>query len=156
MFSSLFSKILVPYDGSTHSKKALSRAMEVAHNVDSEILVFSVINVGYVPPPGLLRSLSLGKSEKESIKKFQQSMRKDTEKMLQGAVNQCKKNGITAGYKIGKGNIAQEILNLAKKRRMSIIIIGSQGLHGISKLKSLGSVSRKVSELAHCPVLIVR
>ena len=76
--------------------------------------------------------------------------------MLQDAVNQCKKNGITARYKIGKGNIAQEILNIAKNRRISIIIIGSQGLHGISKLKSLGSVSRKVSELAHCPVLIVK
>lgn len=156
MFSSLFSKILVPYDGSSHSKKALLRAMEVAHNVDSEVLVFSVVNVGYVSPPGLLRGLSFGKSEKESIRKFQDGVKKDAEKMLQNAVNQCKKNGITASYKIGKGNIAKEILDLAKKRHISVIIIGSQGLHGIDKLKSLGSVSRKVSEHAHCPVLIVR
>lgn len=156
MFSSLFSRILVPFDGSLYSKKALTKAIEVAHNVDSEILLFTVINVGYVSPPGLLRGLSFGKSEKEAMKKWKSRVKSDTEKMLAREVEQCKKKGVSAKYKIGSGNISQEILKISKNKKISIIIIGSNGLHGIGKLKSLGSVSRRVSELADCPVMIVR
>ncbi|NIP61389.1 MAG: universal stress protein, partial [Nitrosopumilaceae archaeon] len=35
-------------------------------------------------------------------------------------------------------------------------VIGAQGLRGLSAFKTLGSVSRKVSEYASCPVLLVR
>ena len=48
MFSKMLTKILVPYDGSKYSVKALTRATELAHNLDSEILLFSVVNVGYI------------------------------------------------------------------------------------------------------------
>lgn len=62
-----------------------------------------------------------------------------------------------AHYKIIiDGNIAEEILKTAKQKLVDLIVIGSQGLHGISRIKTLGSVSRKVSELADCVVLIVR
>ncbi len=156
MFSSLFTRILVPYDGSKFSKKALQRAIEVAHNLDSEIYLFSVVNVGYISPPGMLHGLTRTKSEKEAVKKWTRTVKKDAEKMLQSAVNQCKSKGITARYNVTDGNVSKEILDFANKKKATIIIIGSQGLHGIEKLKSLGSVSRKVSEHAHCPVLIVR
>ncbi len=156
MFSSLFTRILVPYDGSKFSKKALQRAIEVAHNLDSEIFLFTVVNVGYISPPGMLHGLTRTKSEKDTMKKWAATVKKDAEKMLQSAVNQCKSKGITARYNVSQGNISKEILEFAKKKKSTIVIIGSQGLHGIEKLKSLGSVSRKVSEHAHCPVLIVR
>jgi nucleotide-binding universal stress UspA family protein len=37
-----------------------------------------------------------------------------------------------------------------------MIVIGSKQLKGVNKLKTLGSVARKVSETAHCPVMIIR
>ena len=83
-------------------------------------------------------------------------MRIDAEKMLEIARKKCQEKGITVSYSIAKGNIANEILNFSKKKRISLIVIGSQGLHGIEKFKTLGSVSRRVSEYAGCPVLIVR
>ena len=152
----MFTRILVPYDGSKFSKKALQRAIEVAHNLDSEIFLFSVVNVGYISPPGMLHGLTRTRSEKEAMKKWAVTVKKDSEKMLLAAVNQCKRKGITAKYNVSQGNISKEILDFAKKKKATIIIIGSQGLHGVGMLKSLGSVSRKVSEEAHCPVLIVR
>ena len=76
--------------------------------------------------------------------------------MLQLAVKRCDENGISASYNILQGNVASEILNFAKKKRISLIIMGSKGLHGIEKIMTLGSVSRKVSEQAKCPVLLVR
>lgn len=155
MFSKMLTRILVPYDGSKYSIKALSKAMELAHNLDSEIFLFTVINLDYISPPGML-GLIKTKSEKESIKKWRKTVRIDAEKMLEIARKKCQEKGITISYSIAKGNIANEILNFSKKKKISLIVIGSQGLHGIEKFKTLGSVSRRVSEYAGCPVLIVR
>ena len=155
MFSKMLTRILVPYDGSKYSIKALSKAMELAHNLDSEIFLFTVINLDYISPPGML-GLIKTKSEKESIKKWRKTVRIDAEKMLESARKKCQEKGITVSYSIAKGNIANEILNFSKKKKISLIVIGSQGLHGIEKFKTLGSVSRRVSEYAGCPVLIVR
>lgn len=155
MFSKMLTKILVPYDGSKFSEKALQRAMELAHNLDSEIFLFSVVYVDYISPPGML-GLVRTKSEKESVKKWKQKVLTDTEKMLKNAAKKCESKGITVHYSYARGNIANEILNYSKKKRISLIVIGSQGLHGIEKIKTLGSVSRRVSEHASCPVLIVR
>jgi nucleotide-binding universal stress UspA family protein len=155
MFSKMLTKILVPYDGSKYSTKALARATELAHNLDSEIILFSVVNVGYVSPPGLLGIIK-SKKEKETIKKWSKSVRTDTEKMLKNALKKCESKGITASYVISEGEISSKILDFATKKRISLIVIGSHGLHGIGKLKTLGSVSRRVSENAKCPVLIVR
>lgn len=156
MFSKMLTKILVPYDGSKFSVKALTRAMELAHNLESEIFLFSVVNVGYISPPGLLRSLINSKEEKAAIKKWSKSVREDAEKMLKKAVKKCHSKGITASYWIDQGDIAGKILDFAKDKKISLIIIGSVGLHGLGKLKTLGSVSRRVSENAKCPVLIIR
>ena len=151
----MLTKILVPYDGSKYSTKALTRATELAHNLDSEIILFSVVNVGYVSPPGLLGIIK-SKKEKEAIKKWSKSVKTDTEKMLKNALKKCESKGITASYVISEGEISSKILDFATKKRISLIVIGSHGLHGIGKLKTLGSVSRRVSENAKCPVLIVR
>jgi nucleotide-binding universal stress UspA family protein len=156
MFSTMLTKILVPYDGSKYSVKALTRAIELAHNLDSEIFLFSVVNVGYISPPGLLRGLIKSKEEKSAIKKWSKSVKLDAEKMLKNAVKKCESKGITVSHSIEQGDIAGKILDFSKKKKISLIIIGSHGLHGIAKLKTLGSVSRKVSENASCPVLIVR
>ena len=155
MFSKMLSKILVPYDGSKYSIKAISRAMELAHNLDSEIFLFSVVHQSYISPPGIL-GLTRTKSEKDAIKKWIKTIRKDTETMLKMAVKRCDENGITASYNISQGNVANEILNFVKKKNISLIVIGSQGLHGVEKLMTLGSVSRRVSEQAKCPVLLVK
>lgn len=155
MFSKMLTRILVPYDGSKYSARALTRAMELSHNLDSEIFLFSVVYVDYISPPGML-GLIRTKSEKEAVKKWTKSVRADAEKMLKLAVKRCDEKGISASYNITQGNVVNEILSFAKRKRISLIVIGSHGLHGIGKLKTLGSVSRRISEQAKCPVLLVR
>ena len=46
----------------------------------------------------------------------------------------------------------EQILRFAKNNKIDMIVMGSQRLKGISKIKALGSVTRKVSESADCPV----
>ena len=155
MFSKMLTRILVPYDGSKYSVKALTRAMELARNFDSEIFLFTVVYVNYISPPGML-GLVKTKSEKETIKKWKKLVRTDAENTLKLVVKRCEEKGISISYIVTQGNIADEILKFAKRKRISLIVIGSQGLHGIKKLKTLGSTSRKISEQAKCPVLLIR
>ena len=156
MFSNMLKKILVPYDGSKYSEKALRRAMELAHNLDSEILLLTVTNVSYISPPGMLQGLTRSKSEKEAMKRYEKSVKRDTEEVLKDAKKKCQEKGITVSNIVKEGDVTDEILKFAKKRKVTLIVIGAQGLSGLSTFKILGSVSRKVSEYATCPVLLVR
>ena len=54
------------------------------------------------------------------------------------------------------GNPANEIVDFADKKKVDLLIMGSNGLQGLAKIKRLGSVSRKVSERISCPITIIR
>ncbi|MFL6344829.1 MAG: universal stress protein, partial [Nitrososphaeraceae archaeon] len=54
------------------------------------------------------------------------------------------------------GNPAEDIIDIANnKQKVDLIMMGSTGLKGISKVRVLGSVSRHVCENANCPVMLV-
>lgn len=53
------------------------------------------------------------------------------------------------------GKPSKEILALAKELDADCIVMGFEGLHGLNKIRALGSVSRAVMEDAACPVMIV-
>lgn len=151
----IFSRILVPHDGSKFSKHALDIATEVAKKEKSKIDIISVINADYVNPPGGLLGI-VSPSSINAIEKIMASSKKETSKMLESEASKCRNKGIKTDCKVLTGNTTYEILKFAKQKKTTLIVIGSQGLHGIHKLKILGSTSRKVSEAANCPVLIVR
>ncbi len=155
MASSIVSRILVPYDGSKYSKQALAKALEIAKKDESKIDIITVVNVDYIQPPGSLLGM-VSPSSVQAIKKLSLSVKKEATQILASQVSKCRSKGLKADSKVLSGDITEEILKYAKQKKMSLIVIGSQGLHGIKKLKILGSTSRKVSEHASCPVLIVR
>jgi nucleotide-binding universal stress UspA family protein len=153
----MYQRILVPFDGSKFSKNALNEAIKIAQMTDGVIYLCTIISMGNIVPPGSLLGLVKSASTGDLQRRLIRSAKIQAERLEQSQVSYCKSKGVKAYYKIiVNGNIAEEILKVAKKKTIDLIVIGSQGLHGIGKIKSLGSVSRKVSELASCPVLIVR
>lgn len=54
-----------------------------------------------------------------------------------------------------EGSPAEAIINVAKTRGSTVIVMGSRGISTIAELV-LGSTSHKVTSHAPCPVLIVR
>jgi nucleotide-binding universal stress UspA family protein len=54
------------------------------------------------------------------------------------------------------GLSADKIIEIAIAENVDLIIMGTTGLTGVSKIKALGSVARNVSERAKCPVMLVR
>lgn len=149
-----YGRILVPYDDSKYSRKALVEAIDVAQETGSEIHIINIIGV-ISDEPGIIQDLvnkKLKKLEKETIK----SQKIRTNRMLQEKLKMCKRYGIQVICDVLVGKPVDSILKYAKDNGVELIIIGSKGLNRFNKLKALGSVSRRIAEEAKCPVMIVR
>jgi len=148
-------QILVPTDGSKFARKALLHAIKIAKSFGSRIHIITVVDTADFPPGMLLALLKKDKRLEESIAEFMVAAKTQARRDLLAEVAICKSRGVDATYDIISGKPVEMILKFARGRKVDLIVIGSQGLHGINKLKVLGSVSRKVSELAPCAVMIV-
>lgn len=149
-----YEQILVPYDGSKYCKKSLEEAIEIAKKFGSNIHLLHVVDALTVVP-----SVYNSPDAIMDLKKLERVLKNVVSKsdlMLRNEILQCKEKGVDADYKIITGSAADGILKFAKKMEIDLIVMGSQGLSGIRKILALGSVSRKVSELAQCPVLLVK
>lgn len=154
------SRILVPYDGSEYSNKAVRQTIEYAQSLskEAEIILMYVVPEIHLPPSydyGM--KISYVKSTKEYRKELYQQMKMRALEMLDRKKDEFKDAAINnVRTRVSMGNPIEKILDLASAEKVDLIVIGSIGLSGISKLRALGSVSRSVSERAKCPVLIVR
>lgn len=149
-----YGRILVPYDGSKYYKKSLEEAIEIAKKFGSKIYLLHVIDALTAIPP-----IHDDPDYHIEMKKFQQVLKNAVSKsdlILRNEVLHCKEKDVDADHRVIIGSAADVILKFAKKTEIDLIVMGSQGLSGIRKIMALGSVSRKVSELAQCPVLLVK
>ncbi len=150
-----FEKILVPTDGSKFARKALLHAIKIAKRFGSKIHIVIVVDPEDFPPGMLLGLLKKDKLLEESIAKFMAAVKTRARREVLAEAAICKSEGVDAIYDILSGKPVEMILKYANGKKIDLLVIGSQGLRGLSKLKVLGSVSRKVSELAPSAVLIV-
>jgi nucleotide-binding universal stress UspA family protein len=149
----MVSKILVPHDGTEMSDKALKKAIELANAFKSELLLLHIIEQIPIPP-----SIMLG-SDSVLINRARRSVKRELEqgwnKMAETKTREIDRKNVKATCSCLVGSAADQILKFAKANKIDIIVMASRRFKGISKLKVLGSVTRKVSEMADCPVLIV-
>jgi nucleotide-binding universal stress UspA family protein len=156
---------VVPIDGSKASENALEYTIKLQQNLlpspNKEIIILNVLPHFHVPSgfERPMKSLKTGKTT--SLTDFIQEMNEVIKKEWNDKLSDIKKKYETPDIKIkteiieGSSSIADNIISFADKENADIIVIGNIGLGGISKIKTLGSISRKVSEKANCPVLIV-
>lgn len=147
-----YQRILVPYDGSKFSEKALKEAIKIAKKFDSDLFILTVIDASSVSIPKTKKGVML------DVKKFARTLKNHTAKLdlkLRDEVLRCKEDGVSADYELVMGKPAEIILKFAKKREINLIAMGIQGLTGFGRLKAIGSISRRISEQASCPVLLV-
>lgn len=150
--------ILVSHDGHSMSDKALKYALDIAESMNMRIKIVRVIDEAIaISTMAQLRDVE------------RQRIRKDVELQLaktrQREYNKLKKQlatshsrGVEAYALVLEGDVVEKITSIIDKERPYIVVVGSRRLQsrGLSKLKNLGSVARKLSEESKCPVLIVR
>ncbi|HZB65427.1 MAG TPA: universal stress protein [Nitrososphaeraceae archaeon] len=163
-----YNKILVPYDSSKLSETALEHAIQIAkmsigYSRDNivNVILFYVTPVIHIPVTVgtiLLKSNKTGKtiSLTQYIKELHQEIKENAIKMLNEKIKEYKNvENISLQSKVIIGEPANEIIKFANDEKMDLIIMGTTGLGGIKKFV-FGSVARKVSEKAPCPVMLVR
>lgn len=155
MQKSMFKKIMVPLDGSKYSRKALLHAIEIAKKFKSSIYLVTVVDTTDFPPGMLLSLLKKDTRLEKSIGEFIVAAKSIARKELLANAAICKEKGVDAYYEIIAGKTVESILKFERGRKIDLIVVGSHGLQGIKRIKSLGSVSRKLSEMASCPTMIV-
>jgi nucleotide-binding universal stress UspA family protein len=135
-----FHKILVGYGGSAHSEKAVDVALDLAHCLDSKVLIFAVAR-----PPEPATSVELEAALDDAREHYEASF----QKILERAAG----NGVEIETAIAVGHPADQIVHKAELEAMDLIILGRSEHSRIRKL--LGSVSERVLSHAHCPVMLV-
>lgn len=136
--------MLLAYDGSEPSKKALQFTKELAKKLGSEVIVLYVIDIEKLAE--MLGELEV--NEVTNLEKKANSLVEEAVKELQGA-------GVRARGTIRKGPPPEAIVEAAKEEGCSMIVVGSHGWRGFKRLL-LGSVSEKVVRISDVPVLVVK
>jgi nucleotide-binding universal stress UspA family protein len=122
-------KIIVGYDGSEQSKKALAEAITIAKCFSGSIKAVTV---------------------------YQQGMENKAEEILSEAKLLLEKEKVEhSTLSILGSNPARALESIAKQENFDLIVVGNRGLGGTASLL-LGSVSRQVVTNAVCNVLVVK
>lgn len=157
----MYKKILVPYDDSEPSNKALDHAAAIAKmSGGSEVILLFVIaefpTYHFIERPA--RSIKTGEkiTLSQYLKEVYELMEESANDVLDKKKEETKKTaGLEIRTKLLTGHISNAIIDFAAKEKVDLIVIGNVGRSGISKIRTLGSVSRSVSERAPCPVMII-
>lgn len=147
-------RILVPHDGDQMSDKAALYASNLAKALNAEIILLYIIDE--IEIPGTL----LAGNDRVSIERARRSIQRELEqnwkRFAQEKVNSLSAEKIHSSTEIRSGDAAEQIVKFAKEDQVDLIVMGSRKLEGVSQIVvALGSVARKVSERAFCPVMLV-
>ncbi|MFT3773984.1 MAG: universal stress protein [Minicystis sp.] len=144
--------IVVGIDYSPLSDRALDHALELASlREGSEV---HVIHVGPDAWTGATLDLlpQAGASPEEAVRKVQQRAVERVDAMP-ALLEKRRVHRVVAHFR--RGSPAEEIAQLAADLDADLVVVGSHGHRGLSRLL-LGSVAEHTSRLARCPVWIVR
>lgn len=151
------SNILVPFDATELSVKALEKASDLAANQSSTIIVLYVIDDTSFYPKEIAKYISNMDDLDKTRHYFEKTIRDGAMIMIGKEVERLIHGGIAAKSIIRVGHPADEILTVSKEENSSMIVMGSSGsLKKRHDRKGIGSISRWISEVATCPVVLVR
>ena len=153
--------IVVGTDGSEPANEAVRQATDMASREGARLhLVTAYHDPQILPvrttiwtndPKGVIDSgRSGGGPPIETV-----DLREVAESLLKRAARDALSKGVDVETHASEGQPADVIIDVANQEHADLIIVGSRGLTGIKRYL-LGSVSSKVSEHAHCSVMIVR
>jgi nucleotide-binding universal stress UspA family protein len=137
-----FTNILVAYDGSDHSQKALDLAVKIVRDSDGQLKVLFAFDK--VP-------IIFGDDETEHF--IERVMSKGREVLGEAAAH-LREAGVEFSTIIVEGPAADAILRVAQTEGCDLIVMGSRG-RGMVQGLLLGSVSYRVLHHAQIPVLTV-
>ena len=136
-------KIVLPLDGSEHSMHAAKYAVDLAKLTDAEVVLAH--SFGGIPKV-------LGE---DGLHEVIAELTKESNEILEPFLWLFEDKKVKFKTRVVRGRIADSIVTLAEEENADLIIIGSRGLSNVERIL-LGSVTTRVVQMAHCPVLVMR
>jgi nucleotide-binding universal stress UspA family protein len=138
----MYTKLLVAYDGSEGSRKALIRAIELASCFNAELHSMSV----EVDLPHYVATIG----EFDEVKQ-----QKDAyfEKLNAEAVNLAEAKGVTLIPHLAAGHAVDRIVDFVKQGEFDLLVTGFTG-HGRIYETIWGGISRNLARYSPCSILI--
>jgi nucleotide-binding universal stress UspA family protein len=147
------SKIVVPIDGSKNSMEAADYAVKMAEKYGSEVSIVHVVNIDqYLQSLGIYRL-----SYPDPIKKKIEEAKAEAQKWFTEIIGNAEQRKVRVKTDVVDSpmSVVAAIVDYADREKADLIVIGTRGRSGISKML-LGSVASGVVTYAPCPVLVVR
>jgi nucleotide-binding universal stress UspA family protein len=137
----MFQNIILAYDGSEYSNKALKCAQSIAERFEATLWLVHIFPhtsdlLGY-----------------EDFEKFFAKRKSAGQAVLDTARQKLGITKLIVKDELHEGPEAESILRVAENRKADLIVMGTRGL-GTLKSFLVGSVSRKVIHHASCPVMV--
>jgi nucleotide-binding universal stress UspA family protein len=143
----MYSKILVPLDGTELGELAIQQAEEIGKLAKAEIILFQVVQ-------NPIRSVPLAAGQKEETKATQEGTDK-AGAYLQKVASPLKAKGINVRCDVEVGEPTGKILAKANKENVDLIVMSTHCNGELYKLV-LGSIAEKVLLGTKRPVLLVK
>jgi nucleotide-binding universal stress UspA family protein len=141
-------EILVAVDASERSKSLVEYAAKMALDMDSKLHILYVSHVAPIPA----EYQAYAKEENVDAVAYNEGLGMAVLARLEGL---AKAYGVKTETDLEHGNPASSIVEYASGGNVLLVVVGLRGLHGLSRVRSLGSVARRVVESSPVPVVVV-
>ena len=138
----MFTKILVPLDGSKLAAKILPQVVELAKTQNAQVTLLNVFDA------------ALMENTPDMVQKAFAAESKRCEIFLGQAAKELEAQGIKAATACVEGSPARQIIAFAEDQGMNLIAMATHGRGEVAWV--LGSVAEKVVSHATVPVLLFR
>lgn len=140
-------RILFASDFSSASRPAFAKVLEIAHALRAELILIHAFAM-MLPVDGMYMTAATWDA-------VERDARQAAEKELERLHRAARKAGVRSTTVVVEGFAADQIVRVAKARRADLIVMGTHGRTGLSKMV-MGSVATRVIASAPCPVMTVR
>ncbi len=145
-----FGKVVVAFDGSKDSVKAIQIAAGLSAKFSSDLIVVHVY-----PKPVIAFAAASGMPAPD-YRDLEDAAKASGENILAKGVELARAAGMPAkGKLLEASSVVEALVGFAADENAGLIVVGTRGMTGFKKL-ILGSVSSGLVSHASCPVLVVR
>ena len=139
----MFSKILHANDGSEPAFRALTMALAMAKQNNSDLHMVSVEEIDYMP------------DFIEEVREETGTAARRFHKVLQRARAMAEASHVKLDTHVIAGHPVRDIVELAKKLNVDLLVIGATG-HSALYDRLIGRRADRIVQLAHCADLVVK
>jgi nucleotide-binding universal stress UspA family protein len=143
-----FTRILVATRGRPWSERALELAVRMATAYQTELVVVAILTPDYIPK----RKSTWGVAPSSAV---EEDVRQLAQRVLDRASAVAQAHGLRHVCELREGRPVDEILKAAEEHQCDVIVIGSRGLSGVSRV-TLGETGNELLLKAPMPVIVVK